>query len=152
MADYKSGVRESCVPTRSPVVLMTSLAKDITDAEVEGSGLFPRLSRERISRSSRPMWSRKHMSPDGFFPPVAPVRRSQSVSASSRCVKILSKFENRDTRSTFIACVPVGSAAKGSALVNTGGAGGAPTVGPPERRVWRCVSTGNESHCCQSDR
>ena len=31
--------------------------------------------------------------------------------------------------------MPVGSAAKGSALVNTGGAGGAPTVGPPERRV-----------------
>ena len=64
----------------------------------------------------------------------------------------LEQLENRDTRSTFIVYVPVGSAAKGSASVNTGGAGGAPTVGPPERRVWRCVSTANESHCCQSDR
>jgi len=40
MADYKSGVRESSVPTRSPVVLMTSLAKDITDAEVEAAAAY----------------------------------------------------------------------------------------------------------------
>jgi len=40
MADYKSGVRKSCVPTRSPVVLMTSLAKDITDAEVEAAAAY----------------------------------------------------------------------------------------------------------------
>ena len=40
MADYKSGVRESSVPTRSSVVLMTSLAKDITDAEVEAAAAY----------------------------------------------------------------------------------------------------------------
>jgi len=40
MADYKRGVRESSVPTRSPVVLMTSLAKDITDAEVEAAAAY----------------------------------------------------------------------------------------------------------------
>ena len=33
------------------------------------------------------------------------------------------QFELRDTRSQFTACVPVGSLAKGEALVKTGGAG-----------------------------
>ena len=39
----------------------------------------------------------------------------------------LEQFENRDTRSTFIACVPVGSAAKGFGISQHWWPGGAPT-------------------------
>jgi cytochrome c553 len=35
----------------------------------------------------------------------------------------LERFENRDSRSQFIAYMPIGSIAKGAALVSTGGAG-----------------------------
>ena len=44
-------------------------------------------------------------------------------SASSKFPTICSSFESRDPRSTFTAYVPVGSLAKGEALVTKGGPG-----------------------------
>jgi cytochrome c553 len=52
MADFKSGARKSSVPNRAPATLKASLAKAITDAEVEAAAAYFSSTPERIEQIS----------------------------------------------------------------------------------------------------
>jgi cytochrome c553 len=124
MADYKSGARNSSVPKRGPVVLMIALSKNITDAEVETaaayfSGLKPRSNIRVIETETVPKTFVA-----GWF--LAATKTGEKEPIGQRIIEVpedLEQFENRDPRSQFIAYVPIGSIAKGAALVSTGGDG-----------------------------
>jgi cytochrome c553 len=124
MADYKSGARSTSVSGRTPSTLMIGLSKPITDVEVEAaatyfSALQPRKRIKVVESDSVPksyvaglLW--------------AAVETGGREPIGARIVEIpddLIRFESRDPRSTFTAYVPVGSLAKGEALVMKGGSG-----------------------------
>jgi cytochrome c553 len=103
---------------------MTQLSKAVTDAEVEAaaeyfSALPPRKRIKVVESDTTPKTQVARLfwaaAADGGQEPLG-----------ARIVEIpddLTRFESRDHRSTFTAYVPVGSLAKGEALVSTGGSG-----------------------------
>jgi len=124
MADYKSGARSTALPERIPPKLMIELSKPITDAEIEAaaayfSALQPRKRIKVVESDTAPktyvaglLW--------------AAVETSEREPIGARIVEIpddLLRFESRDPRSTFTAYAPIGSLAKGEALVMKGGSG-----------------------------
>ena len=124
MADYKSGARGTSVSGRTPSTLMIGLAKPITDAEVEAaatyfSALQPRKRIKVVESDSVP---KPYVA--GLLWAAAETGEREPIGA--RIVEIpddLIQFESRDPRSTFTAYAPVGSLAKGEALVMKGGSG-----------------------------
>ena len=122
LADYKSGARKFAGPQRSPVLLMTAIAKAMNDAEIKAAaGYFSSLKPKtvikvveadtipatQIARVFYTLLNNGGMEPIGERIIEVPVDMQQ--------------FEHRDTRSQFIAYVPKGSIAKGEALAKTGG-------------------------------
>jgi cytochrome c553 len=118
MADYKSGARGTAVSGRVPPTLMISLAKAITDAEMETaaayfSALQPR-KRIKVVESDT--------APKSYIAGLlwAAMEGSEREPLGQRIVEIpddLHRFESRDPRSTFTAYVPISSLARGEALV-----------------------------------
>jgi len=123
MADFKTGARVTSVPGRLPPSLMISLSKPVTNAEVEAaadyfSALKPRKRIKVVESETAPksyiaglVWAAK----DNEREPL-----------DCRILELpddLVQFESRDARSTFTAYVPIGSLAKGQALVTQGGPG-----------------------------
>ena len=123
MVDYKSGARRTSVPKRN-VDLMISLSKDISDAEVAAaaayfSGLKPRANIKVVETDAVPKTFVA-----GWF--LAAAKGGEKEAIGRRIIEVpedLDRFEDRDPRSQFIAYVPIGSIAKGAALVGTGGGG-----------------------------
>ena len=121
MADFRSGARKTSVAKRN-VDLMISLSKPMTDAEIAAaaayfSALKPRAVIKVVETDTVPktfiMANHLAALPSGEKEPIG-----------SRIVEVpepLEAFVNRDTHAQFIAYVPVGSVAKGEALVKTGG-------------------------------
>src|SRR5258706_4098761 len=123
MADYKSGVRKTSVPKRN-IDLMISLAKASTDAEVDAAAAYfssikPRAITRVVEADAAP---KTYVA--GWF--LAAVKSGEKEPLGQRIIEVpenLEQFEHRDTHSRFIAYVPVGSTAKGEALVKSGGSG-----------------------------
>lgn len=124
MADYKSGARKSSVQKRGPVLLMMSLSKEITDAEVETAAAYFAALRPRSNIMVVETDTVPKPFVAGWF--LAASNTGEKEPIGQRIIEVpedLERFENRDPRSRFIAYVPIGSIAKGAALVSTGGAG-----------------------------
>src|SRR4030095_15114931 len=106
------------------VVLMMWLSKDITDDEVQAaaayfSALKPRSNIRVVETATVPKTFVA-----GWFLAAADTVEKEPI--GQRIIEVpedLEQFENRDPRSQFIAYVPIGSVARGAALVSTGGAG-----------------------------
>lgn len=123
MADFRSGARKSSVPQRLPVSLMFSVARAVSDDEVAKaaayfSSLKPKERIKVVETDTVPKtyiaWLIFAISRDGGKEPI-----------DQRIVEVpddLDQFESYDDRARFTAYVPVGSVAKGEALVTTGGA------------------------------
>jgi cytochrome c553 len=124
MADYKSGARKFAGPQRSPVLLMTAIAKAATEAEAQAaaayfSSLKPKPNIKVVETDTVPATQIARvfymLAKDGGSEPIG-----------QRIVEVpvdVAQFEHRDSRSQFIAYVPTGSVAKGEALAKTGGSG-----------------------------
>jgi cytochrome c553 len=124
MADFKSGARKFAGPQRSPVLMMTAIAKAATDAEVQAAaGYFSALKPKSIinvvetdvvpvTQIARFFYT---TIANGVIEPIG--RRIVEVPVD------LEQFEHRDSRSRFTAYVPIGSIAKGETLAKTGGSG-----------------------------
>jgi cytochrome c553 len=124
MADFRSGARKSSVPQRLPVSLMLSVARAIRDDEVAQaaayfSSLKPNKRIKVVETDTVPKtylaWLIFAASKDGGQEPI-----------DERIVEVpddLDQFESYDGRARFTAYVPVGSLAKGEALVTNGEAG-----------------------------
>src|SRR6202140_290860 len=122
MADYKSGARKFAGPQRSPVLLMTAIAKAATEAKAQAaaayfSSLKPKANIKVVETDTVPATQIARvfymLVKDGGTEPIG-----------ERIVEVpvnVEQFEHRDPRSQFVAYVPQGSIAKGEALAKTGG-------------------------------
>ena len=124
MTDYRNGARTTAAPERGPPKLMIELSKSITDAEIDAAaGYFSALQpRKRIKVVESDMVPKSYIA--GLV--WAATENGEREPLGQRILEIpddLIQFESRDPRSTFTAYVPVGSLAKGEALVNKGGPG-----------------------------
>lgn len=124
MADFKSGARTSSVPQRLPVVLMISLSKAATDAEVQAAAAYFSMLKPKpiISVVETDMVPKSYVV--GWH--LAAVKTGEKEPIGQRIIEVpedLEQFVSRDTRSRFIAYVPVGSIQNGQTLAASGGAG-----------------------------
>jgi cytochrome c553 len=122
MADYKSGARKFAGPQRSPVMLMTAIAKTAGDDEARAaaayfSSLKPKPTIKVVETDTVPATQIARvfytLSKNGGSEPIG-----------ERIVEVpddVEQFEHRDTRAQFTAYVPKGSIARGEALVKSGG-------------------------------
>jgi cytochrome c553 len=123
MADYKSGARTTAVPKRN-IELMISLAKVATDAEVQAAAAyFAALKPKSIIRVVE-----SDIAPKTFVTSwhLVPVKPGEAEPIGQRIIEVPEnpeQFASRDSRSRFIAYVPVGSIEKGRALAAGGGGG-----------------------------
>src|SRR5512140_296889 len=124
MADYKSGARSTSVLQREPQANMISLSKSMTAAEVLAaaayfSSLKPKSNIRVVETATVP----KTFVTNSF---LAAMTTDEKEPIGQRIIEVpedLEQFENRDSRARFIAYAPVGSIAKGEALVMNGGSG-----------------------------
>ena len=124
VVDFRDGARKSSVPQRIPVALMVSVSYAVTDDEVAQaaayfSSLKPKKHIKVIETDTVPKtymaWLIYAVSKAGGSEPIG-----------QRIVEVpndLEEFESYDGHAEFTAYVPVGSVAKGEALVRSGGAG-----------------------------
>ena len=124
MADFKSGVRKTSVPQRVPPATMIAVAKAATPAEVEAAAAyFSSLSLKPIIRVIESELAPK-TEVRGWH--LAALKGEEKEPVGQRVIEMpenLEQFVSRDSRSRFIAYVPVGSIQKGKELATTGGAG-----------------------------
>ena len=124
MAAYKSGARKFSGPQRSPVLLMSAIAKAATDDEVQAaaayfSSLKPKPNIKVVETDSVPVTRIARV-----FYTVAKEGGTEPI--GERVVEVpvdVDQFEHRDSRAQFVAYVPTGSIAKGEGLAKTGGPG-----------------------------
>jgi cytochrome c553 len=117
MADYKSGARTTALPDRAPQKNMIALSKAITDDEVREAAAYfsartPRQNVRVVETADVPVTVVA-----GWF--LADAKTGLREPIGQRVIEVpenLEQFENRDTRSRFIAYVPPGSIARGEAL------------------------------------
>jgi cytochrome c553 len=123
MADFKNGLRKSAEPRMGPPNAMIQDAKAATDEEIRTAAAyfssFPYRKWIRVVEAKDVPKTRiagsMHVPADGGTEPLG-----------QRIIEMpedLARTELRDASSGFVAYVPVGSLAKGEALVRTGGAG-----------------------------
>lgn len=123
MNDYKSGARRTAVPKRN-VDLMIGLAKAATDAEIaEAAAYFSALKPRQHTRVVE-----TDTAPKTYitFNHYVALTNGEKEPLGKRIVEVpedYRQFESRDSHARFVAYVPVGSIARGEALVKTGGNG-----------------------------
>jgi len=124
LRDYQSGARKSVKPEHVPQTLMTSVAKALTNEEIEASAAYfasikPR-SNVRVAESATA--PKTYLTAASFR---AAAEGNETEPLGRRIIEVpenLAQFEARDTHARFVAYVPQGSIAKGQALAS--GAGG----------------------------
>ena len=122
MADFKSGRRKSSEPKMRAVALMVANAKAVTDEEIM-------ISADYFSGITYKPWVRvvetenvPKTSVSGFM--LVPLAGGRMEPIEQRVIEVaedLARTSVRDSRSGFVAYVPVGSIKKGEKLVNGGG-------------------------------
>lgn len=121
MADYKNGLRTTSVAGRVPPNRMISLAKELTDEEIEAgadyfAGLKQRANLKVIATDRVPKTVVA-----GWF--LADAKTGETEPIGDRIIEVpedLQQFESRDARSRFIVYVPIGSIERGKALAAGG--------------------------------
>lgn len=124
MDDFKSGQRKSSEPKMRAVTFMVANAKAATDEDV-------RISANYFSGIKFKPWIRvvetenvPKTSVSGFM--LVPIEGGGMEPIGQRVIEVaedLARSSVRDSRSGFVAYVPIGSIKKGEKLVNAGGRG-----------------------------
>jgi cytochrome c553 len=124
VADFRNGARRTAIPTRIPPKLMSELAAAATDAEIKAaaeyfSKLQPQFRIRVIETETVP-----HTHVAGWFLAVDKTGPRQPI--GQRIIEVpedVEQFEHRDSRTGFVAYVPVGAVKAGKELANSGGLG-----------------------------
>ena len=124
MADFKSGARTSSVPNRGPPTLKASLAKAITDAEVQIAAAYFSAVKPRsiVVVTETDTVPKTYVT--GWH--LAAAKGGEKEPIAQRIIEVpedLEQFVNRDTRARFIAYAPLGSIKRGEALAASGANG-----------------------------
>ena len=120
--DFASGARRTSVPERVPTQLMTTLSKAATTEEIETAAAYFSALKPRVTITVTETKTVPKTYVAGWF--LAKAKAGEAEPIGQRIIEVpqdLEQFESRDARSHFIAYVPVGSVAKGRALVAGGG-------------------------------
>jgi cytochrome c553 len=123
VADIRNGTRRTALPTRVPPKLMTQLAAVATDTEIKAAAeYFAKLQPQfRIKVVESDTVPRIYVA--GWILAVDKAGPSEPI--GQRIIEVpedVEQFEHRDSRTGFIAFVPVGSVEAGKELVASGGA------------------------------
>ncbi len=120
MADYKNGLRKSSEPKMGPPAAMLAIGKSANDAEVKvAAEYFASLKPKQWIRVVEASTVPKTRVAGGM---LVPTEGTEPI--GQRIIETpedVARTELRDSKSGFIAYVPVGSIKKGEALVTTGG-------------------------------
>lgn len=122
VADIRNGWRRAALPTRVPPKLMSQLAAVATNTEIRAAAeYFARLRPQfRIKVVEADTVPRTYVA--GWI--LAIDKSGPSEPTGQRIIEVpddVEQFEHRDSRTNFIAYVPVGSVEAGRKLVATGG-------------------------------
>ncbi len=126
LADFKSGARRSADPRKANTNEMAQIARKLTDEEAKAAAEYFASMKWRtwvrvVESDQAP---RVRATANGLFLPVA---GAPPEPLGQRIIEMPEQPEStelvRDPRSGFVAYVPIGSIAKGEALVTTGGDG-----------------------------
>jgi cytochrome c553 len=124
MADFKSGARKFSGPQRAPVRLMIATAKAATEAEVQSAAnYFAALKLKPNIKLVESATVPKTYIAGNFF---AFAKGGGTEQLGQRILEVpveVEQFELRDSRAEFVVYAPLGSVARGEALVKTGGGG-----------------------------
>ena len=124
MADFKSGARKTSVPQRAPPTAMIATAKAANSDEIEAAAAyFSSLKPKQIIRVVETTTVPKHRVFGWHMMPVAGSANEPIGQRILESPEDLEQFVSRDSRTHFIAYVPVGSIQKGKELATTGGGG-----------------------------
>jgi len=126
MNDFKHDLRKSSEPRKANAVRMINYAKNMTDDEIKvtaeyfGSMKFQPWVKV-IESADMP---KTHLAAGMFIPEEGAAAGTEPLGARIREVPVnAAATANRDTRSGFIAYVPIGSLKKGEDIVSTGAGG-----------------------------
>ncbi len=124
MIAFRNGERPGAEPGRLPQTLMIALAKAATDAEIgEAAAYFASLKPASFVKVVESATVPKTVIA-GWMLTTAPAGGTEPI--GNRIIEMPEDFErteNRDSRTPYLAYVPVGSLKKGERLVTTGGEG-----------------------------
>lgn len=124
MADFKSGQRKGSEPKMKAVALMVANAKAVTDEEIMISANYFSSIPYKPWVSVVETETVPKTSVSGFM--LVPLPGGGMEPIGQRVIEVaqdLARTSVRDSRSGFVAYVPVGSVKKGEKLVNAGGRG-----------------------------
>jgi cytochrome c553 len=123
LADYKSGKRGTAVPDRLPPTTMISLARALSDADArDAAEYFAALPHRPNTKVVEAREVPTTYVASGWF--LSKDTSGAKEPIGQRIVEVpedTERHERRDSRTPFIAYVPVGSIARGRALVMGGG-------------------------------
>jgi cytochrome c553 len=124
MLAFRNGDRPGSEPTRLPQTLMIALAKAATETEIaEAAAYFASLKPVSFVRVVE-MSSVPKTVVAGWTLTTAPGGGSEPI--GNRIIEMpedFERFEHRDSRTPYVAYVPMGSIARGAELIATGGGG-----------------------------
>ncbi|QAU50023.1 cytochrome C [Bradyrhizobium guangzhouense] len=124
IADFRSGARRMSGAERPSTQAMLASAKGLTDDDIRAAAeYFAKLARKPVIKVVESDTIPK-TGPSRLFYVKSPAGGTETL--GQRIVEMpddVDRFELRDSRATFTAYVPVGSVARGEALVKTGGSG-----------------------------
>jgi cytochrome c553 len=124
LADFKHGNRAGSEPKRAPQNFMIALAGAVTDKEVaQAAAYFSSLRPESFVKVVESDTVPKSYVAGAM---LAALPGGGTEPLGNRIIEMpveLARAENRDSRTPYVAYVPVGSIAKGATLVMTGSSG-----------------------------
>jgi cytochrome c553 len=124
MADFKNGTRKSSEPRMGPPAAMIAIAKASTDEENRAAAeYFHSITFKPWIRVVEAATVPKTRIAAGMLAPAEPAGTEPIGSRVIEVPEDLPRTELRDSKSGFVAYVPVGSIKKGEALMTTGGNG-----------------------------
>jgi cytochrome c553 len=122
MADFKNGSRKSSQPRMGPPALMAALSKHITDEEVaEAARYFSSIRWTQWIKVIEASTVPRTRIAGGMFVPLEDGGTEPLGQRILEMPEHLERTELRDSKSPFLAYVPVGSIKAGETLVTTGG-------------------------------
>src|SRR5688500_14701853 len=124
MLDFKSGARRSSVPALVPQTLKATLAKAVTQEEIEtAAAYFSSIKPRSIVRVMEATTVPKTYGSSGH---LTVLKGGENEPIGQRVIEVPEdgdQFVSRDTRARFVAYVPPGGVKKGQVLASTGGSG-----------------------------
>ena len=124
MIAFSNGDRPGSEPKRGPQTTMIALAKAVTEAEInDASAYFASLAPACFVRVVETATVPKTVVA-GWMLAKAPGGGTEPI--GNRIIEMaedVERFENRDSRTPYLAYVPVGSIQRGATLIATGGGG-----------------------------